>query len=348
MTRALRIAALALACLGSACSSDEKGKPPCVGGFAVGQTLQVRLGMPYDAKGDYWWDGTLQPFDIGPSTPSCASSDGWETGAVLSWVIAEPLFVGEGTCHPWRADLDPAVLADARLVVQRHPQIPKQTIAASFEQGTRDGQSLFFIRGLYTPSEDFRGPLVSKQRPPLVVTRRMVRDNDWIGGCYDAWIASWEGIPCRDGRGRIQVERRSGEFFAPLPLAAVALLVVNDTCLKPAFHNALTGKLSDVAVCFFLPLFVSELLGILFRVDLRGRLLVGAAATTILFTALEIVPPVTQLALRALTMIGPHIGIGRRFQMTADWTDLFCLAVIPLAVAYGRLRFGFAALSGAS
>ena len=48
---------------------------------------------------------------------------------------------------------------------------------------------------------------------------------------------------------------RIGEFFAPLPLAAVALLVVNDTWLKPAFHNALTGKLSDVAVCFMMPAF---------------------------------------------------------------------------------------------
>src|SRR5688500_19108851 len=34
---------------------------------------------------------------------------------------------------------------------------------------------------------------------------------------------------------------------SPLLIAAVAVLVVNDWVLKPAFHNALTGKLSDVA-----------------------------------------------------------------------------------------------------
>jgi hypothetical protein len=39
------------------------------------------------------------------------------------------------------------------------------------------------------------------------------------------------------------------EFFAPLPLAAVALMVVNDRVLKPLFHNGVTGKLSDVAIC---------------------------------------------------------------------------------------------------
>ena len=32
------------------------------------------------------------------------------------------------------------------------------------------------------------------------------------------------------------------EFFAPLPLVALALLVTNDVWLKARFHNALTGK----------------------------------------------------------------------------------------------------------
>ncbi len=50
---------------------------------------------------------------------------------------------------------------------------------------------------------------------------------------------------------------RSGEFFAPLPLAALALTVANDIWLKPAFHSELTGKLSDVGICFFMPLFLS-------------------------------------------------------------------------------------------
>lgn len=131
---------------------------------------------------------------------------------------------------------------------------------------------------------------------------------------------------------------RSGEFFAPMPLAAVALMVVNDRWLKPAFHSSLTGKLSDIAICFFLPLLVSELLGLAFAVRPRARLLAGAVVATALFAALESVPPFTAWALRDLTAIGPYVGITRRFRMTSDWTDLLCLALVPIAVAYGRQR----------
>lgn len=108
--------------------------------------------------------------------------------------------------------------------------------------------------------------------------------------------------------------------------------------LKPAFHSELTGKLSDVAVCFVMPLFLSELLGIAFRWPAARRLWAGAIATASIFTALEVVPPVTGLALVWLSAVGPYLGISGRFQMTRDWTDLFCLLLIPLAVAYGKAR----------
>jgi len=128
------------------------------------------------------------------------------------------------------------------------------------------------------------------------------------------------------------------EFFAPLPLAAVGLLVVNDRFLKPAFHSAVTGKLSDVAICFFLPLFVSELAGLVFRWAPRRRLLFGAVVATVVFASLEVVPPVTRLALRVLGTVGPLVGVAGPFRMTSDWTDLLCLLFVPLAVAYGRRR----------
>lgn len=131
---------------------------------------------------------------------------------------------------------------------------------------------------------------------------------------------------------------RCGEFFAPLPLAALALLVVNDVWLKPALHSALTGKLSDVAICFFMPLLLSELLGIFAGWSPRGRLLAGAIVTASLFAALEVVPPFTRLALDALDRVGPYLGIHRRFRMTSDWTDLACLLLVPVSFAYGQLR----------
>jgi hypothetical protein len=128
------------------------------------------------------------------------------------------------------------------------------------------------------------------------------------------------------------------EFFAPLPLAALALLVTNDVWLKPLFHNALTGKLSDIAICFLMPLFLSELLGIAFAWPARLRLRVAAVATAAIFTALEVSPPVTRWALAGLSAVGPVLGIAGRFRMTADSTDLFCLLLIPLAVLYGEAR----------
>lgn len=134
--------------------------------------------------------------------------------------------------------------------------------------------------------------------------------------------------------------RRSGELFAPLPLAALALLIANDRWFKPAFHSALTGKLSDMAICFLLPLFLSELLGILFCVSPRRRLPAGALVTALLFAGLEVVPPFTRWTLDLLHELGPFIGINRPFRMTSDWTDLFCLLLVPLAVVYGRRRLG--------
>jgi hypothetical protein len=133
---------------------------------------------------------------------------------------------------------------------------------------------------------------------------------------------------------------RSGEFFAPLPLAALALLVVNDVWLKPAFHSELTGKLSDIAICFFMPLLLSELLGIACGWPPRLRLLTGAIFTAALFAALEVVPPFTRAALDCLNRVGPYLGIHSRFRMTSDWTDLACLLLVPAAVAYGRARLG--------
>lgn len=131
---------------------------------------------------------------------------------------------------------------------------------------------------------------------------------------------------------------RSGEFFAPLPLSALALTVVNDRWLKPAFHDAVTGKLSDIGVCLFMPLLVSELLGLFFGVRPRRRLWAGALVTGILFTLQEMVPSFIRFAVATLRTIGPWLGIHRRFQLTSDWTDLFCLFLIPAAVAYGTRR----------
>jgi hypothetical protein len=87
-----------------------------------------------------------------------------------------------------------------------------------------------------------------------------------------------------------------------------------------------------------MPLFISELLGIVFRAPARLRLWIGASVTAVLYTAQEVMPPFTRFALSVLRAIGPRMGIRGSFTLTSDWTDLFCLVLIPLAVGYGNRR----------
>ena len=85
-------------------------------------------------------------------------------------------------------------------------------------------------------------------------------------------------------------------LVAPIPLAALALLVVNDHVLKQSHPGWLSGKLSDVAVVALLPfLFVAacDLLAMAApRVTPPGRraLIASAIAAAALFTAIELVP----------------------------------------------------------
>jgi hypothetical protein len=143
---------------------------------------------------------------------------------------------------------------------------------------------------------------------------------------------------------RVQAEAaaRSGagprEFFSAPPLAAVVVLAVNDHVLKARFPGPVTGKLSDLAGCFVLPLFLSALLAYATRWPLRARLGVGAAATTGLLVAIKTSVAGADAVARALSIVGAPLGLGRG-TIVADPTDLAALPVVALAVAYG-LRAG--------
>lgn len=123
------------------------------------------------------------------------------------------------------------------------------------------------------------------------------------------------------------------EFIAPLPLAAVTLLAVNDHLLKAAFHNTLTGKLSDIAGCFFLPLYVSALLA-LTKWPLRARLYVGAAITTGLFASVSVSRAAADAVCRWVELVSTPLGYPHMW-IASDPTDLICLPLVALAVAYG-------------
>lgn len=106
---------------------------------------------------------------------------------------------------------------------------------------------------------------------------------------------------------------------SPLLIAAVAVLVVNDWVLKPAFHNALTGKLSDVAGVVAFALFWAALFP-------RHRLH-AFVMTAVGFAAWK--SPVSQPLIDAWNALGWGT-IGR----VVDWTDLLALAVLPVIYRY--------------
>ncbi len=125
----------------------------------------------------------------------------------------------------------------------------------------------------------------------------------------------------------------------PLVLGAVLLLVVNDRWLKPMLHDGLTGKLSDLALCAFLPAFFAELVLLAApRSSPRRALAGGAVVAAVLFAGLELVPSLAEGACAALAVVGPRLGLDGPFGMTRDPTDLWALPVILLAVRHGERR----------
>ena len=125
----------------------------------------------------------------------------------------------------------------------------------------------------------------------------------------------------------------------PLVLFAVAVMAVNDRWLKLAFHNDVTGKLSDLAICFLLPFFLAEVgMLVLSRWGPWRWLVIGAILTGLGFSALELSPALAATTCQLLALVGPWIGIPGPFVMTRDPTDLLALGMLAPAVTYGSWK----------
>ncbi|MCU0698186.1 MAG: hypothetical protein MUC96_16905 [Myxococcaceae bacterium] len=135
---------------------------------------------------------------------------------------------------------------------------------------------------------------------------------------------------------RLERIANAPEFFAPLPLLSMVVLAVNDHVLKARFHNALTGKLSDVAGCFALPLFIAALLA--GWLAPARRALVGAVVTVLLFGAIKSSQAASDALMDALTPLAHALGLGARLHVIADPSDLVALVMVPLALAWARRR----------
>ena len=108
-------------------------------------------------------------------------------------------------------------------------------------------------------------------------------------------------------------------LVSPLLLGSLALLLANDFLLKPALHNAFTGKLSD-----FAGLTAFALCGCAVFPG-RRRLVVGAVALAWVGWKSPLADPL----IAAWNALGPW-----QVQRVADPTDLLALLVLPLVQAY--------------
>jgi hypothetical protein len=162
-----------------------------VAGLGAGTTLTVVLGVPYDARSDFYFDGSLTP-SLASHAPGCQAVDGLQTGSTGQFTLREPLVpVTPQVCSPWRADFAPEILAEPQLVVSGVPTYQGVTMAAAFAKGTLEGRSLLATRVLYSPSRDPQGVARPGGLPSLVVTRMLTWDTDPYQPCFDAWIASF-------------------------------------------------------------------------------------------------------------------------------------------------------------
>ena len=131
------------------------------------------------------------------------------------------------------------------------------------------------------------------------------------------------------------------EALAPLTLAALAVLVVNDWVLKPRLGNWVTGKLSDVAGVLAAPLVATALVDVLAWA--AGRL--GAPvdwtlrrwklAVALAVCAAGVIAVKTSAGgARALEDALAALGVDAR--VVADPTDLLALPALGLAWWQGR------------
>jgi hypothetical protein len=147
-------------------------------------------------------------------------------------------------------------------------------------------------------------------------------------------------------------------LLRPLPLIAIALLVVNDHVLKSAMPGIVTGKLSDFAGLIFFPLLlvaIAEVASSLFGFPVVGshRVLATAVVVTgVIFAAVQLVPLATdgyriglgfaQWAVTAPLHALGSAGLGSpwRASLVGDPTDLIALLALPIAFLDGMRRCG--------
>lgn len=143
-------------------------------------------------------------------------------------------------------------------------------------------------------------------------------------------------------------------YLTALPLLATGVLLLNDHVLKRLVPSVMTGKLSDAAGVFLLPILalagIELLLAAMHRpwMTTRKRLVIAVAVTGFGFAAVKGVPAVTTAYAYALGCLrwpieavaslvdGRHPDAVLPVSVLTDWTDILVLPVLGFTWLCGR------------
>lgn len=138
-------------------------------------------------------------------------------------------------------------------------------------------------------------------------------------------------------RGATTQNKYAPEFSGWLLWIIVGLFCINNFYFKHTYNNWLTGKLSDFTVCFFLPLYCSAALKLVFNLQLRARLIIGCFITLAILTALKLSYTLSVWHDVLLSQFTKIVGLGVTHNHV-DASDLIALPIVYLAYRYGEKR----------
>jgi hypothetical protein len=125
-------------------------------------------------------------------------------------------------------------------------------------------------------------------------------------------------------------------FFSPLPLLTIALFGLNNAWLKFAFPGFITGKLSDLTACFFLPLFVGWFAERLLRLSYARSLALGALLTVFVFTGMKTSLAFSDFASALISRAGALLAMGPSRNIV-DPSDLLALPFVAISLIWAHL-----------
>lgn len=126
-------------------------------------------------------------------------------------------------------------------------------------------------------------------------------------------------------------------FFHPAVLLSVVVFAANNFWWKLKFHNYLTGKLSDLTLCLFLPLYIAAILRVISDLKLKTRVAVGAALTAVVFSSVKLSTTFSLMLDNFLAPLGTRLW-GAPSRNIVDSSDLVVLPIIALTYFWAVTR----------